>query len=135
MVPSKEDRGLDSKITSHPRMAPYLVVVDVDEGGNVASVRSIPNPYAGDERGHHHEGHGHVHGVGMGFARFLGSLRPDAIITYTVGSGAFRRLSEQGVRIYRPKGHTVGEAVRALLAGELREMEGPTERRGPGAPI
>gem|GEM_PF-116938 len=138
VVPSKEDRGLDSRITAHPRMAPYLVVVDVDEGGNVASVRSIPNPYAGDERGHHHEEHGHAHGVGMGggvgmgFARFLGSLRPDAIITYTVGSGAFRRLSEQGVRIYRPKGHTVGEAVRALLAGELREMEGPTERRGPG---
>jgi hypothetical protein len=91
-------------------MAPYLVVVDVDEGGNVASVRSIPNPYAGDERGHHHEEHGHAHGmgmgggVGMGFARFLDSLRPDAIITYTVGSGAFRRLSEQGSGSTGPRG-------------------------------
>jgi len=140
IAPSKEDRGLDSRITAHPRMAPYFVVVDVDDGGNVTSIRSIPNPYAGDEHEHHHEEHEHAHGMGMGrgggmgmgFARFLSSLRPDAIITYTAGSGAFQRLTEQGIRIYRPKGHTVGESVKALLAGELREIEEPTERSAVG---
>ncbi|WP_174448481.1 NifB/NifX family molybdenum-iron cluster-binding protein [Conexivisphaera calida] len=57
---SKEDNGLDSRVTAHPRMAPYLIVVDVDDSGNIVSVRAVPNPYAGDEREHEHV-HGHEH--------------------------------------------------------------------------
>ncbi len=152
---SKEDNGLESRVTAHPRMAPYLIVVDVDDSGNVVSVRAVPNPYAGDERGHEHV-HGHEHpgrgggegaehqehgagygrglgrgggggrGGGAGFFRFLSSLRPDAIIAYTIGSGAFYNAREMGIKIYRPR-RTVGESVRALLAGELEEMREPSE--------
>ncbi|MGC9117124.1 MAG: NifB/NifX family molybdenum-iron cluster-binding protein [Conexivisphaera sp.] len=135
IAPSKEDRGLDSRVTAHPRMAPYLIVVDVDDSGNVVSVMAIPNPYAGDERGHGHEhersgrgeGHrGHGRGGGAGFFRFLSSLRPDAIVAHTVGPGMFHSAREMGVRIYRPR-RTVGESVRALLAGELEEVVEPSE--------
>lgn len=152
---SKENNGLDSRVTAHPRMAPYFIVVDVDDSGNISSVRAIPNPYAEDERehvhGHEHPGRGgvggaehdeheHVHGLGRGLGRgggrgggagffhFLASLRPDAVVTYTIGSGAFYRLREMGIRIYKPR-RTVGESVRALLAGELEEMLEPAERR------
>ena len=128
IAPSKEDDGLDSRVTGHPRMAPYIIVVDVDGSGNVSSVRAVPNPYAGDEHGHEH-GHGeehHGHGGGAGFFRFLSSLRPDAIVTYTLGPGAFYNMREMGIRIYRPR-RTVGESVRALLAGELEEMAEPSE--------
>ncbi len=143
VVPSKEDNGLDSRVTAHPRMAPYLIVVDVDDSGNVVSVKAIPNPYAGEEH-EHARGHGHLgrgegmrhdehgyaygigHGGGAGFFRFLSSLRPDAIIAYTIGPGAFYNAREMGIKVYRPR-RTVGESVRALLAGELEEIREPNE--------
>ncbi|BBE42225.1 NifB/NifX family molybdenum-iron cluster-binding protein [Conexivisphaera calida] len=67
-----------------------------------------------------------VAGGGAGFFRFLSSLRPDALIAYTIGSGAFYNAREMGIKIYKPK-RTVGESVKALLAGELEEIREPSE--------
>ncbi|BBE41928.1 NifB/NifX family molybdenum-iron cluster-binding protein [Conexivisphaera calida] len=127
VAPSKEDRGLDSRVTAHPRRAPYIIVVDVDDSGNISSVRAIPNPYAGDEAEHGGGGAGRggrAHGGegGAGFSQFLSSLKPDVMITYVPPeSRGFRETRDAGLKVYRPR-RTVGESVKALLAGELEEV-------------
>ena len=114
VAPSKEDRGLESRVTAHPRRAPYIIVVDVDDSGNISSVRTIPNPYAGDEGEHG--------GGGAGFSQFLSSLKPDAMVTYVPPeSRGFRETRDMGLKVYKPR-RTVGESVKALLAGELEEV-------------
>ena len=43
VVPSSEEKGLDSRLSQHFGRAPFYVVVDLDEKGNIISDSSIPN--------------------------------------------------------------------------------------------
>ncbi|MGC8614180.1 MAG: NifB/NifX family molybdenum-iron cluster-binding protein, partial [Conexivisphaera sp.] len=111
---------------AHPGRAPYIIVVDVDDSGNISSVKAIPNPYAGDEGEHGgggagHGGHAHGDERGTGFSQFLSSLKPDAMITYVPPESRGFQASSIGLSVYKPK-RTVGESVKALLAGELEEV-------------
>lgn len=121
-MPLKENNGLESRVTGHPRMAPYFAVAEID-GTKQISFNIIENPYKGEE---HHEEHHHA-GGGTQFFRFLESLMPNAFISYNVGEGAFYRFREMGVKMYMPKGHTVKENVDAFNAGELKELSGPSD--------
>ncbi|MGC9208805.1 MAG: NifB/NifX family molybdenum-iron cluster-binding protein [Nitrososphaeria archaeon] len=123
VMPLRDNSGMSSRVTGHPGRAPYFGVVEL-EGDQVVSFKIVQNPYASehDEHQEHHDGH--MHG---GFFAFLVSLRPTAVITYTIGPGAFYRLKDMGIRIYRPKGHTVEENIRAFLSSELEELAQPVE--------
>lgn len=70
-MPLKENNGLESRVTGHPRMAPYFAVAAID-GTKQVSFNIIENPYKGEE---HHEEHHHA-GGGTQFFRFLESLMP-----------------------------------------------------------
>jgi predicted Fe-Mo cluster-binding NifX family protein len=120
VMPLKENNGLESRVTGHPRMAPYFAVAEID-GTKQVSLNIIENPYKGQ---HHEEQH---HEGGTQFFRFLEGLMPDAFISYNVGEGAFYRFKEMGVKMYAPKGHTVKENVDAFNAGELKELAGPSD--------
>jgi len=121
VMPLRENNGPESKVTGHPRMAPYFAVVEID-GTRQVSLNIIENPYKGEE--HRHEEH---HQGGTQFFRFLEGLVPDAFISYNVGEGAFFRFREMGVKMYMPKGHTVKENIDAFIAGELKELAGPSD--------
>ncbi|MGC8661767.1 MAG: NifB/NifX family molybdenum-iron cluster-binding protein [Nitrososphaeria archaeon] len=121
VMPLKENNGPESRVTGHPRMAPYFAVAEID-GAKQMSLNIIENPYKGEE--HHEE---HHHQGGTQFFRFLEGLMPDAFISYNVGEGAFFRFKEMGVKMYMPKGHTVKENVQAFTAGELKELAGPSD--------
>ncbi len=123
VMPLRDNSGMSSRVTGHPGRAPYFGVVELEDG-HVVSFNIVPNPYASEHDEHHEQHGGHMHG---GFFAFLVSLAPTAVITYTIGPGAFYRLKEMGIRIYRPRGHTVEENIRAYLSSELEELAQPVD--------
>ena len=123
-MPVKENNGFQSRVTGHPKRSPYFAVVEI-ENSAVKSLNIFENPYREEN---HHEGNHEGHHRGMNqFFKFLMELKPDAIISYTIGPGAFYNFKALGIKMYAPKGHTVKENVDALIAGNLDEMKEPYE--------
>ena len=124
IMPVRENNGLESRVTGHPRMSPYFAAAEI-KGDDLVSADIIDNPYREESHeGHHHEGN--HEGVNR-FFKFLVDLKPDALISYNVGPGAFYRLKEIGIKMYLPNGHTVKENIDALKAGTLKEISEPSE--------
>lgn len=121
-MPLKENNGLESRVTGHPRMAPYFAVAAID-GTKQVSFNIIENPYKGEE---HHEEHHHA-GGGTQFFRFLESLMPMLSFHTMWGKAHSTGSRKWGVKMYMPKGHTVKENVDAFNAGELKELSGPSD--------
>ncbi|MEM0097365.1 MAG: NifB/NifX family molybdenum-iron cluster-binding protein [Conexivisphaerales archaeon] len=125
IMPVMENHGIESRVTGHPRMAPYFAVAKIN-GDDPGTVDIIENPYKEENHHafHHHEGN---HEGANQFFKFLTDLEPDVLISYNIGPGAFYRFREIGVKMYLPKGHTVKENIDALKADTLTEISEPLD--------
>lgn len=90
------------------------------------SANITENPYREENSHADHNHEENQEGINQ-FFQFLVGLKPDALISYNVGSGVFFRLKELGIKMYIPKGHTVKENIDALKAGVLTEIREPSE--------
>ena len=109
VVPSSEEKGLDSRLSQHFGRAPFYVVVDLDEKGNIISDSSIPNTSE------------HFGGVGVPPDRII-QLKPNALVTYGLGSKALAMFQTAGVAVLRTEANTVREVVSAYNNNELQEL-------------
>ena len=109
VVPSSEEKGLDSRLSQHFGRAPFYVVVDLDEKGNIISDSSIPNTSE------------HFGGVGVPPDRSI-QLKPNALVTYGLGSKALAMFQTAGVAVLRTEANTVREVVSAYNNNELQEL-------------
>ena len=109
VVPSSEEKGLDSQLSQHFGRAPFYVVVDLDEKGNIISDSSIPNTSE------------HFGGVGVPPDRII-QLKPNALVTYGLGSKALAMFQTAGVAVLRTEANTVREVVSAYNNNELQEL-------------
>lgn len=109
VVPSSEEKGLDSRLSQHFGRAPFYVVVDLDENGNIISDSSIPNTSE------------HFGGVGVPPDRII-QLKPNALVTYGLGSKALAIFQTAGVAVLRTEANTVREVVSAYNNNELQEL-------------
>ena len=109
VVPVSDERSIDAQLSQHFGRAPYYVIVDLDEKGNVVSESTIPNTSE------------HFGGVGLPPDRII-QLKPKALVTYGLGSKALKMFQDAGVAVLRTEVNTVREVVNAYKNDELQEL-------------
>ena len=109
IIPAEDQTGLQAHLGEHFGRAPYYAIVDFDEQGNVAEVKTVSN--VGEHAG------------GMGFSHDnLLVHKPTAIIVYGMGPRGLISFQNAGVAVLKANANTVGEVVNAYKAHELREL-------------
>lgn len=109
IIPTADQNGLNARLAEHFGRAPYYAIVDFDENGNVANVKTVPN--IGEHAG------------GMGYSHDnLLVHQPTAIIVYGMGPRGLISFQNAGVTVLKANADTVGEVVSAYKAGKLEEL-------------
>jgi predicted Fe-Mo cluster-binding NifX family protein len=109
IVPAEDQKGLKARLAEHFGRAPYYAIVDFDENGNVANVKTVPN--VGEHAG------------GMGYAHDnLLVHQPTAIIVYGMGPRGLNSFQSAGVAVLRANADTVGEVINAYKEHKLQEL-------------
>lgn len=109
VVPSENNAGLQSIRSGHFGHAPYLTVVEIEDG-QVVSAESVKNA------DHDAVGCGGVigHVIGMGV---------DAMLVVGMGLPPLTRFTAEGIKVYsETRIPMVGDAVQAFLSGQCFEM-------------
>jgi len=105
-------------ISPHFGRAPYFALYEVSEEG-VKLVKIEENPHGIKE---------HRGGEGRLIIDLLLKNGVEGVVVYGIGSGAFYRLRENGVKIFAvDKFMPVEEALELLRTGKLKEAEKPLE--------
>lgn len=105
-IPTVDEQGLRSRLSSHFGKAPYYMVVDTDSW----EVRTVINT------NEHHE-HGHCTPLTS-----LAGLGVDAIVCRGLGRNALVRLRSGGVPVYVSGSWSLAGALGSFLAGDLEEL-------------
>jgi predicted Fe-Mo cluster-binding NifX family protein len=64
-------------------------------------------------------------GAGVQAAQLVIDRKAEAVLSHNVGPNAFAALQAAGIKVYRIDGGTVRQAVEALAAGGLPELDAP----------
>jgi predicted Fe-Mo cluster-binding NifX family protein len=105
-VSADEARGLESAVSVHFGRCPYYVLVDVADG-EIQSVEAIANPYYGQ------------HQPGQ-VPSLIREQNADVMLTGGMGGRAVAFFQEYGIEPVTGAEGSVGQAVAAYLAGELK---------------
>jgi predicted Fe-Mo cluster-binding NifX family protein len=109
VVPTASQEGLKAPLAEHFGRAPYFAVVDLNENGEVANVKTVPNV------GEHTGRMGQPHDVVLG-------LQPNAIIVYGMGRRGISSFQSAGVAVLRANANTVSEVIAAYKENKLQEL-------------
>jgi predicted Fe-Mo cluster-binding NifX family protein len=109
VVPTASQEGLKAPLAEHFGRAPYFAVVDLNENGDVANVKTVPNV------GEHTGRMGQPHDVVLG-------LQPNAIIVYGMGRRGISSFQSAGVAVLRANANTVSEVIAASKENKLQEL-------------
>jgi predicted Fe-Mo cluster-binding NifX family protein len=109
IVPAEDQKGLNARLAEHFGRAPYYAVVDFDENGKVADVKTVTN--VGEHAG------------GMGYSHdHILEYQPKAIIVYGMGPRGLITFQNAGVAVLKANANTVGEVVAAYREDKLQEL-------------
>jgi predicted Fe-Mo cluster-binding NifX family protein len=103
--PSQENSGLNSVIHGHFGSAQYFIIVNTDTG-ELETVRN-------------NDLH-HMHGMCQPLAALGKSV--DAIVTGGIGAGAFQKLRQAGISVYKGIEGSVSENVELIRNGRLPQV-------------
>jgi predicted Fe-Mo cluster-binding NifX family protein len=109
IVPAASQEGLKANLAEHFGRAPYFAVVDINENGEVANVKTVPNV------GEHAGGRGYTHD-------HILELKPNAIIVYGMGPRGLNTFQSACVAVLKANAKTVGEVVAAYKDDKLQEL-------------
>jgi predicted Fe-Mo cluster-binding NifX family protein len=109
IVPVEDQKGLNARLAEHFGRAPYYAVVDFDENGKVANVKTVPN--IGE----------HAGGMGYSHDNIL-EYQPKAIIVYGMGPRGLMSFQNARVAVLKANANTVGEVVAAYREDKLQEL-------------
>jgi len=109
IVPVEDQKGLNARLAEHFGRAPYYAVVDFDENGKDANVKTVPN--VGE----------HAGGMGYSHDNIL-EYQPKAIIVYGMGPRGLITFQNAGVAVLKANANTVGEVVAAYREDKLQEL-------------
>ncbi len=101
-IPIAIDHGLDSKLLNHFGSAPLFAIVDME----TRTMVTLDNSAA------------HGHG-GCAPVEALAGQKVEAVIVGGIGGGAVRRLSGQGIRVYKGRPGPISSLVDAFAEGQL----------------
>ncbi len=102
--------GLSSRISPHFGRCPFFLVVELDSEGEIVNIETHQNPFY----------NAHVQGA---VPRFVSQLGVDTIVAGGMGPRAVLMFEELGIRPYTTQLETVGEALSALLGGEMEGVQ------------
>jgi predicted Fe-Mo cluster-binding NifX family protein len=110
MMPVEDNSGLEAKVAHHFGMAPYFAMVELDDNQKNPKVIIELNKseHMGGAPGHSHKS-------------FL-ALKPDTVIAYSMGPGAFNTFQNAGITVLKATEDTVKENTEAFKQGKLREL-------------
>jgi predicted Fe-Mo cluster-binding NifX family protein len=103
-----EAGALDAAVDPRLGRAACFVLVDSETDAVLISIPNVQNKQA-------------AQGAGVQAGQAIASLEPDAVLCANCGPKAFRVLHAAGIKVFFGAAGTVGEAVRALREGRLRE--------------
>jgi len=109
IVPTIGQEGLNAHLAEHFGRAPYFAVVDLNENGDVANVKTVPNV------GEHTGRMGQPHDVVLG-------LQPNAIIVYGMGRRGLDSFQSVGIAVLRANANTISEVIAAYKENKLQEL-------------
>lgn len=109
VVPVADERGLDAQLAEHFGRAPYFVIAELEENGEVSSLKTVSNI------GEHFGGMGSPHDGIL-------ELKPNAIIVYGMGPRGLSSFQEAGVAVLKANANTVREVIAAYKENELQEL-------------
>lgn len=109
IVPTDTQQGLDAPLAQHFGRAPYYAVVELDNNGEITSVKTVPN--IGE----------HAGGRGFSHDNIL-TQEPTAIIVYGMGPRGLISFQNAGVAVLKANANTVGEVVASFKDDELVEL-------------
>ncbi|MBC7361490.1 MAG: NifB/NifX family molybdenum-iron cluster-binding protein [Candidatus Aminicenantes bacterium] len=109
VVPIEDKNGLGARLSDHFGRAPYFVIVELDETGEVSSLKTISNY---DE---HFGGRGHAHDNIL-------KEKPDILIVCGMGPRGLETMAEAGVMVLRAEGNTVKEVITAYKENKLESL-------------
>jgi len=109
IVPTVGQEGLNAHLAEHFGRAPYFAVVDLNENGDVANVKTVPNV------GEHTGRMGQPHDVVLG-------LQPNAIIVYGMGRRGLDSFQSVGIAVLRANANTISEVIAAYKENKLQEL-------------
>ena len=104
--------NLDSPIDFHFGRCNYFLLVEI-KGKKINLIESIQNQ-GSLSRG----------GAGIAAAQQVGNLKPDKIVTGSVGPNAMNVLNQIGIEIFQAEG-TIKESLEKLEKGKLEKISTP----------
>jgi|SRR3989339_1330503 len=113
-IPVENQDGLEAPIAEHFGRAPFFAIVDLDEKGKVASVKTEANT------GEHNGGTGHPH-------ENLLALKPNVIVARGMGPGGLASFQNAEVNVLKATAKTVQETITQFKAGNLEKLTGGCE--------
>lgn len=105
-IPVEENKGLASTTFNHFGSAPYFLIYDSEKG----EVKAIDNKNL-------HHAHGQCQPLGA-----LGGENVDAVLVGGIGAGAFSKLNNLGIKVYKVDAETVEENIEKFNNGQLPEF-------------
>jgi predicted Fe-Mo cluster-binding NifX family protein len=109
VIPVMDERGLNAQVAEHFGRAPYFAVINLDDGGNVTNVKTVPN--VGEHAGGMGQSHDHIV-----------KMKPNAIIVYGMGPRGLSAFQNAGVAVLRANTNTVAGNVAAYNKDTLQEL-------------
>lgn len=109
VIPVMDESGLNAHVAEHFGRAPYFAVIDLDDKGNVSSVKTMPNI------GEHAGGMGQTHD-------HIVKMKPNAIIVYGMGPRGLSAFQDAGVAVLKASVHTVAGNITAFNKDTLQEL-------------
>ncbi|MGQ9723707.1 MAG: NifB/NifX family molybdenum-iron cluster-binding protein, partial [Candidatus Jordarchaeum sp.] len=93
VIPAEDGNGLDARLSGHFGRAPYFIVVELGEDGNILNVQAVSNESE------------HFGGTGRPPDRIL-QFKPHAVITYGMGPRALSIFQSANVAVLRANADT-----------------------------
>jgi predicted Fe-Mo cluster-binding NifX family protein len=116
-IPVEDENGLDARLCEHFGRAPYFVVVELDEKGEISSYKTVPN--SGE----------HFGGRGTAFDA-IRRLEPKIVIVWGMGPRALSNFQSMGIAVLKANANTVKEVIAGYKENSLQELtEGCHEAR------
>ena len=109
VIPVEDKTGLKSKVAQHFGRAPYFVVIELDENGEVSNIKTQPNT------GEHMGGVGHPH-------ENILNLKPNVVIAFGMGPGGLQSFTKARIRVLKAEGDTVEKNITSFREGTLEEL-------------
>ncbi|MCK8827663.1 NifB/NifX family molybdenum-iron cluster-binding protein [Natroniella acetigena] len=115
VITAKDDIGFESELDTRFGRAAYFGIIDI-EGKELIFIKN--------------EATSSSSGAGIKAAQLLADKKADALITGRVGPKAFRGLEKAGIKVYTSSNGEVSiqDCLTAYKAGELKEVDGPTNQ-------